>query len=377
MRRIKVFDTTLRDGEQSPGVALAPGGKLTIARQLDALGVDMIEAGFPASSPGERREVRLVAEAGLRAEVYGLARAKREDIDAVIDSGVRSVHVFIATSDIHLERKLRITRDEALRMAEDSVGYAKSKGMTVMFSAEDATRTDMAFLKKVYRAVEKAGADSINIPDTVGCMDTGRMALITAQIFPEVKVPISVHCHDDLGFATANSVAAVEAGAGIVQVTVNGVGERSGNAALEEVAPALRYLKLCAKYDTNIDFGQIYTTSRMVSELFGMPVQPNKAVVGKNAFTHEAGIHTAGVILEPLTYQFMDPKVFGRETKLALGKYSGIHGVSAILERHGIRLSDEAMRGIMARIKLAGDEGRKVSEDDLLAMAEDITDRAQ
>lgn len=183
MRRIKVFDTTLRDGEQSPGVALAPGGKLTIARQLDALGVDMIEAGFPASSPGERREVRLVAEAGLRAEVYGLARAKREDIDAVIDSGVRSVHVFIATSDIHLERKLRITRDEALRMAEDSVGYAKSKGMTVMFSAEDATRTDMAFLKKVYRAVEKAGADSINIPDTVGCMDTGRMALITAQIF--------------------------------------------------------------------------------------------------------------------------------------------------------------------------------------------------
>lgn len=190
-------------------------------------------------------------------------------------------------------------------------------------------------------------------------------------------MPISVHCHDDLGFATANSVAAVEAGAGIVQVTVNGVGERSGNAALEEVAPALRYLKLCAKYDTNIDFGQIYTTSRMVSELFGMPVQPNKAVVGKNAFTHEAGIHTAGVILEPLTYQFMDPKVFGRETKLALGKYSGIHGVSAILERHGIRLSDEAMRGIMARIKLAGDEGRKVSEDDLLAMAEDITDRAQ
>ena len=335
MRRIKVFDTTLRDGEQTPGVALRPEAKLAIATQLDTMRVDMIEAGFPITSPGEMAGVRSVAQAGLRAEVYGLARAKREDIDAVLGTGLTSVHVFIATSDIHLEHKLRITRDEALRLAEDSVRYAKSRGMTVMFSAEDATRTEMPFLKKVYRAVEAAGADSVNIPDTVGCMDTGRMAIITRQIVSEVKVPVSVHCHDDLGFATANSVAAVEAGAEIVHVTVNGVGERSGNAALEEVAPALRYLRLCGKFDTGIDFSQIYRTSRMVSELFKVPVQPNKAVVGANSFTHEAGIHAQGVVRNPLTYQLMDPAVFGRETRLALGKHSGIHGMKSILEKAG------------------------------------------
>lgn len=364
-----MFDTTLRDGEQSPGVAVQPEGKLKIAMQLDALRVDMIEAGFPVASPGEMKGVRLVAQAGLRAEVYGLARARRDDIDAVLDAGLTYAHIFVATSDIHLEHKLRITREEALRLAEDSVGYAKSRGMTVMFSAEDATRTGMSFLKKVYRAVEAAGADSINIPDTVGCMDTGRMALITRQIVSEVKVPVSVHCHDDLGFATANSVAAVEAGAEIVHVTVNGVGERSGNAALEEVAPALRYLRLCGRFDTGIDFGKIYPTSKMVSELFKMPVQPNKAVVGENSFTHEAGIHAQGVVRNPLTYQLMDPAVFGRETRLALGKHSGIHGMKAVLEKAGVSLPEESLRRIMEEIKRAGDEGRATSEEDLLAMA--------
>jgi 2-isopropylmalate synthase len=377
MRKIKMFDTTLRDGEQSPGVALRPEGKLAIARQLDVLGVDMIEAGFPVSSRGEMNGVRLVAQAGLRAEVYGLARAKKEDIDAVLDTGIKSAHLFIPTSDIHLERKLGITRGEALRLAEDAVVYAKSKGMTVMFSAEDATRTAMPFLKEVYRAVIKAGADSINIPDTVGCMDTGRMALVTRQIVSEVRVPVSVHCHDDLGFATANSIAAVEAGADCVHVTVNGVGERCGNAALEEVAPALRYLRLCGRYETGIDFGQIYTTSKLVSELFRMPVQPNKAVVGENSFTHEAGIHAQGVVKDPLTYQLMEPGVFGRETRLAFGKHSGIHGMKAVLERRGVSLPEESLRQIMDEIKRRGDEGMATSEEDLLALAEKAKKGAQ
>jgi 2-isopropylmalate synthase len=235
MRRIRIFDTTLRDGEQSPGVALLPGAKLEIARQLDRLGVDSIEAGFPVSSPGELEGVRLVAGAGLRARVYGLARAKREDIDAVEAAGVKSAHVFIATSDLHLSAKLRITRDEALRRAEESVRYAKSKGMEVEFSAEDATRTDPDFLKRVYRAVEAAGADSVDIPDTVGYATPKYMAVITRQVVEAISIPVSVHCHNDLGLAVANSIAAVEAGASCVHATVNGVGERSGNAARREV----------------------------------------------------------------------------------------------------------------------------------------------
>ena len=369
MREIRIFDTTLRDGEQSPGVALRPEAKLEIARQLDRLGVDALEAGFPISSPGEMEGVRLVAGAGLRAEVYGLARAKREDIDAVSAAGVHSAHVFIATSDLHLKAKLGITREEALRRAEDAVMYAKSKGMAVEFSAEDATRTEAEFLKRVYRTVEDAGADSIDIPDTVGYATPKYMAEITRQVVSAVSIPVSVHCHNDLGLAVANSIAAVEAGASCVHSTVNGVGERSGNAALEEVVSVLRYLELDGKYETSIDFRQIYPTSLMVSKLFGMAVQPNKAIVGANSFKHEAGIHAHGMVNNPLTYQCMDPKDFGRETVISAGKHSGIHGVRAILEKRGMRLTDVALQLLMTAVKESGDGGKKISEDDLVAMA--------
>jgi 2-isopropylmalate synthase len=371
--RIRVFDTTLRDGEQSPGVALRPESKLEIAMLLDKLGVDVIEAGFPITSAGEMEGARLIASAGMKAEVCGLARAEKKDIDAVIDTGIRYVHIFIATSDIHLKDKLRITRKEALDKAVSAVAYAKSMGMRVEFSAEDATRTDIEFLKEVYRAVERAGADRINIPDTVGCASPEFMAHMTREIVSAVSLPVSVHCHDDLGLAVANSIAAIEAGAQCVHATVNGVGERAGNAALEEVAAAISYLKLGKEYYTNVDLRYAYEASLLVSKLFGMAVQSNKAIVGANAFTHESGVHTHGILTNRETYEFMDPASFGRETRIVSGKHAGMHGISAILERHDMNLSKEELVQVLDRVKRAGDDGKSVCDDDLLAMAKEVS----
>ena len=370
--QIRIFDTTLRDGEQSPGVALRPENKLEIARRLDMLRVDVIEAGFAITSPGEREGMRLVANAGLKAEVCGLARAENSDIDAVMETGVRYAHIFLATSDIHLKDKLRMTQGEALQKAEGAVKYAKSIGMKVEFSAEDATRTGIGFLKEVYKAVARAGADRIDIPDTVGCMSPKRMAWMTKEVMSVVDLPVSVHCHNDLGLAVANSLSAIEAGAQCVHVTVNGVGERAGNAALEEVVAILNNLKLDGEYGTCVDLKHVYDASQLVSRLFGMTVQPNKAIVGANAFSHESGIHTHGVINNPMTYESMDPRSFGRETVIVNGKHAGIHGIKATLERYGVKLQKEELIRVLERVKDAGDDGRSVCDEELLAMAREV-----
>ncbi|MEM3055446.1 MAG: 2-isopropylmalate synthase, partial [Candidatus Bathyarchaeia archaeon] len=277
---VRIFDTTLRDGEQTPGVTLTLEEKLEIARKLDELGVDVIEAGSPMSSEGEKRVVKDIAKAGLKAEICGLARTVREDIDAAIECEVDTVHTFISTSSVQMKYAVGLTPEKVLAATVDSVEYVKAHGLICEFSPMDATRTEMEFLKKVCKAAEEAGADRINIPDTVGVMVPQKMFKLIENVKGVVKVPISVHCHDDFGMAVANSLAGVEAGATQIHVTVNGLGERAGNAALEEVVMALH---LIYKYKTGINTRLLYSTSRLVSRLTEIPVQPNKAIVGENA----------------------------------------------------------------------------------------------
>ena len=370
--RVRIFDTTLRDGEQTPGVSLSPAKKLEIARMLDELGVDAIEAGFPVISEGEKEAVRAVASAGLSAEVCGLARASRGDIDVAAEAGLGYVHTFIATSDIHLEHKLRMSREQALERAVDSVEYAKSRGLQVEFSAEDATRTDKEYLGRVFSAVAAAGADRIDIPDTVGYSTPEYMAQITADAVKGTGLPVSVHCHNDFGLAVANALAGIGAGASCAHVTVNGIGERAGNASLEELSMALQCLPFEQKRETGIRPGLIYETSRAVSRLVGITVQPNKAIVGDNAFGHESGIHTHGVLSNPLTYEPISPELVGRRRRLHAGKHAGMHGVRAMLAEYGIEPDEEQSAKILRLVKEAGDKGEQVTDVELLSIASGV-----
>ena len=371
-RTVRVFDTTLRDGEQTPGISLTAEEKVKIAHQLDKLGVDAIEAGFPIASKGERDSVAAVAKAGLSCEIVGLARANQPDIDAAIESKVDCIHIFLATSDLHLKHKLKLTREEVLRKITESITYAKSHGKTVEYSAEDATRTDLEFLKKAYHTAEVAGADRINIPDTVGVSSPRSIAQITREIGSIVKIPISIHCHDDFGLAVANSLAAVEAGAVQVHVTMNGLGERAGNTSLEELVMSLH--RLYAR-KTNIKTTLLYETSRLVSALTGIRVQPNKAVVGDNAFGHESGIHTHGITEMPLTYEPYDPADVGRRRWFQAGKHAGAHGISVQLAEAGYFPDKGQLAEIVSRVKDIGDKGKTVTDADLIAITEAILGR--
>jgi 2-isopropylmalate synthase len=373
MGPIRIFDTTLRDGEQTPGVSLTPDQKVVIARQLDRLGVDAIEAGTPITSKGELLSVKLVASEGLKAEIYGLARMLREDVDAVLETGVRHVHLFIATSDIHLKHKLHMTRAEALQRTLEIIEYAKAHGLTVEFSAEDASRTDLAYLTRVYSAVDAAGVTRINIPDTVGIMTPKTMYDLVNAVKAVVKTPISVHCHNDFGMAVANTLAGLEAGADQAQVAVNGLGERAGNASLEEVVVALTLLY---QRQSNVVPELLYQTSQLVARLTGIPVQPNKAIVGENAFTHEAGIHTHGLTAMPLTYEAIDPALVGRRRKLVAGKHAGAHGIKAELDELGLHPSTEQLRAIVGKVKEAGDRGRIVTDAELIDLAREAMGEA-
>ncbi|MDA7941519.1 MAG: 2-isopropylmalate synthase [Nitrosopumilus sp.] len=370
--RIRIFDTTLRDGEQTPGVSLSPDQKLRIARELDALGVDAIEAGFPMVSDGEMRAVRMITSDGLSCEVAGLARANKSDIDAAADAGLGYVHTFIATSDIHLEHKLRMTRDEARERAVSAVEYAKSRGMTVEFSAEDATRTDRGFLLEVFGAVAAAGADRLDIPDTVGYSTPSYMAGIVAEAAGATGLPVSVHCHNDFGLAVGNALAGIGAGASCAHVTINGIGERAGNASLEELVMALQCLEHGTKYETGIVTERLYDASRLVSGIAGVQVQPNKAIVGGNAFGHESGIHTHGVLSNPLTYEPISPELVGRKRWMQAGKHAGLHGINAMLAEYGVAPDEEQSRAILARVKELGDAGSKITDVELLAMAGEV-----
>jgi 2-isopropylmalate synthase len=370
-KEVKIFDTTLRDGEQTPGVALTVEEKVTIARQLDKLGVNIIEAGFPISSKGERKAVSKIAREGLDSTICGLSRVLKEDIDACLDCDVDMVHTFVSTSDIQVEHTIKKGKEEILQMAVDAVSYIKDHGVECLFSAMDATRTDVDYLVRIYKVVEEAGADIVNIPDTVGVMIPSAMKLLTEEVYRAVKVPIDVHCHNDFGLAVANSLAAVEAGAREVQCTINGLGERAGNADLEEVVMSLKSIY---GVETSIRTQYLYETSKLVERLTGVKMPPNFPIVGENAFSHESGIHTHGVISKAETFEpgVMTPEMVGHRRRIVSGKHAGTHGVRAMLEEMGIQVNEEQLREITMRVKDLGDKGKRVTEADLRAIAEAV-----
>ena len=372
MVNVRIFDTTLRDGEQTLGVSLSPDQKLAIAKKLDDLGVDAIEAGFPVISEGELKAVKMITSEGLSCEIAGLTRTIKKDIDAAVDAGLNYIHTFIATSDIHLEHKLKMTRDQALEKAIEAVEYGKSRGLQVEFSAEDASRTDREFLKKVFGDIAKAGADRVNIPDTVGYCTPEYMAEITRDTIESTKLPVSIHCHNDFGLAVANALSGIHAGAACAHVTVNGIGERAGNASLEEFSMALKCLPYEQNYETRIKSELIYDTSRFIAKTVGIIVQPNKAIVGANAFGHESGIHTHGVLNNPLTYEPISPELVGRKRWLKVGKHAGVHGMNAMLKEYGVSPTEEQAQQILDKVKVLGDQGIQVTDVELLSMASEV-----
>jgi 2-isopropylmalate synthase len=365
-KRIRIFDTTLRDGEQTPGVSLTADDKMDIARQLSKLGVDTIEAGFPSSSEGEKKVVKDIAKAGLTSEICALSRATKGDIDAAIDCDVDLIHVFIPTSPVQMKYAVNLTPEQVLSATVESIEHVKKHGLKCEFSPMDATRSEMPFLKQVCQAAEKAGMDSLNVPDTVGIMIPKTTIKLIEELRTVIKVPISTHCHDDFGLAVANSLAAVEAGAAQVHVAINGLGERAGNASLEEVVMALHEIY---KYKTGVNTRLLYSTSRMVASLTGIGVQANKAIVGENAFAHESGIHTRGVTEKPLTFEPIKPELVGRTRKLVAGKLAGTSGIKAELEEVGVHPTEEQLKEIVQRVKELGDKGKMVTDADLLALS--------
>jgi 2-isopropylmalate synthase len=378
--RIRVFDTTLRDGEQSPGCSMNHQEKLRLAHQLDRLGVDVIEAGFPIASDGDFKAVKAIANVIRRPIIAGLARACRPDIEraweALQDAARPRIHVFLATSDIHLQYKLRITRDECLAQARDSVRFAKSLCNDVEFSPEDATRTDPDFLCRVLDAVVEAGATTLNIPDTVGYTVPQEFGELIATIRHRVKgienIVISAHCHNDLGMAVANTMAAIAAGARQVECTINGIGERAGNAALEEIVMTMRVRHDRYPYETAIAADQLFPASQMLSEITGVPVQPNKAVTGRNAFAHEAGIHQDGILKNPLTYEIMTPQSVGvPDSRLVLGKHSGRHALGIRCEQLGYQFDRRALDDIYRRFVRLADKIKHVEDHHLLELIRD------
>lgn len=377
--RIIIFDTTLRDGEQTPGVNLTAAEKLEIAKQLARLGVDVIEAGFPITSPGDTKAVATIAESVEGPVIAGLARTNRADIEraweAVKHAKKPRIHTFIATSEVHMKYKLRKTPEEVIAMTKDAVSFARSLCDDVEFSAEDATRSDPEFLYRVFEEAIAAGATTINVPDTVGYTTPNEFRSLIADIKKNVrgidKVVISVHCHDDLGLAVANSLAAIEMGATQVECTINGLGERAGNTALEEVVMALRTRRDHFHRTTDIVTEQIYRTSRLVSGLTGITVQPNKAIVGANAFAHQSGIHQDGVLKQRSTYEIMTPESIGLpSSRIVLGKVSGRHAFQKRLEELGYSVSREEVDRLFIKFKEMADRKKDISDRDIEAIVE-------
>jgi 2-isopropylmalate synthase len=379
--RIRVFDTTLRDGEQSPGCSMNVQEKLRLAHQLDRLGVDVIEAGFPIASEGDFSAVRAIAATIRRPVIAALARACPPDIErawqALTGAARPRIHVFLATSDIHLQYKLKISRQQCLEQARDSVRLAKSLCADVEFSPEDATRTDHEFLYQVLDAVVEAGATTLNIPDTVGYSMPAEFGELIQSIRRRVRgvenVTISAHCHNDLGLAVANSLAAIAAGARQVECTINGIGERAGNASLEEIVMAMRVRPDRYAYETDVVSEQLFPTSQLLSEMTGVPVQPNKAVIGRNAFAHEAGIHQDGMLKNPLTYEIMTPQSVGvPDSKLVLGKHSGRHALGLRCEQLGFQFDRRELDEIYRRFVVLADKIKHVEEHHLLELIQQV-----
>jgi 2-isopropylmalate synthase len=378
--KIAIFDTTLRDGEQSPGCSMFLDEKIEMARQLERLGVDIIEAGFPIASHGDFRSVNAIAKECRSATIAGLARTIEQDIrraaDALKPAARSRIHTFVATSDIHLEFKLKKTRSEVLEMTRKAVSLASGIVDEVEFSAEDATRSDIDYLCEVFNAAVESGATILNVPDTVGYALPTEFANLVKTVKERVvrdrDVTISVHCHNDLGLAVANSLAAIEAGARQIECTINGIGERAGNAALEEVimAAAVRSDKI--SIGNNVDTAQLYPTSQLLSSIISFGVQPNKAIVGRNAFAHEAGIHQHGVLSNPLCYEIMTPESVGvPNNDIVLGKHSGRHALVSRYEELGIRFENGEVSEIYERFTALADRKKNIYDQDLLALLPD------
>ncbi|MDE2678390.1 MAG: 2-isopropylmalate synthase [Gemmatimonadota bacterium] len=374
--RLIVFDTTLRDGEQAPGFSLRTEQKLRLARQLAALGVDVMEVGFPVASEDDARAVELIAREVRGPVLAALGRCNVADIELVgevIRGAERPrIHTFIATSDLHMEAKLRISRDECLRAVQTCVARARDYTDDVQFSAEDATRSDMDFLCQVVDTAIAAGATTINLPDTVGYSVPSEVSRFFREVMARTNdadgVVFSTHCHDDLGLAVANSLAAVLAGVRQVECTINGIGERAGNASLEEIVMATRVRRDLLPFATDIDTTRLFRTSRLLCELTGEPVQANKAIVGRNAFAHEAGIHQHGMIRDRRTYEIMRPEDVGVESKLVLGKHSGRHAVKRRCEGLGYNLTRFEVDRVYREVIALADQGKSVGDDDLVVI---------
>ncbi len=347
---------------------------MRIAQRLDELGVDVIEAGFAAVSEGDLDAVRLIAKQGLKADVSSAARGTIHDIDAVLKSGANTISMIIPTSDLHIECKLRKTRADILKTTDECVSYAKLHDLKVELLAEDATRSDLDYLTKVFLTAVDAGVDRVIPCDTVGILTPENATEFFSRLKESIKVPVGVHCHNDFGMAVANSIAALRAGAEEVHATINGLGERAGNASLEEIVVTLKSLY---QIDLDIKTELLYSTSQLVSRLTGVYVQPNKAIVGENAFTHESGIHTQGLLATPETYEAFDPSMVGVIRRIASGKHSGSHAVKASIEAMGLHPTEEQLKDICTRVKGAGDKGKTVTDADLLAISETVIGKAK
>ncbi len=349
----------MRDGEQTPGVCLRTPEKLKIAKKLDELGIHQIEAGFPIVSNEEKRSIKAIVKEDLNADILVLSRTKKEDIDIAIDCDVDGIITFMATSDLHLKYKLKMTQEEALNICMKSIEHAKDHGIFVAFSAEDATRTDLAFLRKMYKRAEEYGVDRVHIADTVGAISPQGVDYLIKELRKDIKTGIAMHCHNDFGMAIANSIAGLAAGATAVSTTVNGIGERAGNASLEELIMALT---LIYGLDLGFNIEHFVELSKLVSELTNLKVPDNKPIVGKNVFRHESGIHVDAVIEEPLTYEPFLPEMIGHSRKIVLGKHSGCRAVRAKLEGCGIDVTQEELCQIVEKIKKSREKGKYIND---------------
>ncbi|MEG3224470.1 MAG: homoaconitate hydratase [Methanobacteriales archaeon Met13] len=357
--KITVYDTTLRDGEQTPGVCLRTPEKLKIAKKLDELGVHQIEAGFPIVSREEKRSVRAIVDENLDADILVLSRTKKEDIDIALDCDVDGIITFMGTSDIHLKHKLKLSREEILNICMTSIEHAKDHGLFVAFSAEDATRTDINFLKEIYLKAESYGVDRVHIADTVGAISPQAMSYLVKELKKDIKTEISLHCHNDFGMAISNSISGLLAGASAVSTTVNGIGERAGNTSLEEL---IMTLLIIYGVDLNFNIGIICELSQLVEELTNMRVPDNKPIVGKNVFRHESGIHVDAVIEEPLTYEPFLPEMIGHQRRIVLGKHSGCRAVKAKLDECHIEVTRDELCKIVEKVKEKREEGKYIND---------------
>lgn len=372
-KNITIYDTTMRDGEQTPGVCLRTPEKLQIARKLDELGIHQIEAGFPIVSAEEKKSVKAIVNEDLDADIIVLSRTKKEDIDTAIDCGVDGIITFMATSDLHLKHKLKLTQEQALNICMNSIEHAKDHGIFVAFSAEDATRTDLSFLKKIYKKAEDYGVDRVHIADTVGAISPQGVKYLVRELRNDIKTGIAMHCHNDFGMAVANSIAGLAAGATAISTTVNGIGERAGNASLEEIVMAL---KLIYGLDLEFNVEHFCELSKLVGELTNLDVPYNKPIVGRNVFRHESGIHVDAVIEEPLTYEPFLPEMIGHSRRIVLGKHSGCRAVKAKLDACGIEVTKDELCKIVDRIKESREEGKYINDELFNKIVKSIWDKS-